>query len=416
MEALGSKKKDKNRKPGNTAFRQQRLQAWQPIITPKKVLPLFFIIGFVLVPIGGLLLYASSQVQELVIDYTHCDRATEVFTPIPEGSYNAVFKTVKSAETYYPPPEWKVVRDIASSDPKMQLTNPRYLEKHVCSLKFTIPNNLKPPVLLFYRLTNFYQNHRRYVQSLDEDQLRGEAVSLKRLLKEDNCAPLSGNGTLPYYPCGLIANSMFNDTFQAPLLLGGRDEEVVRRYNMTSLGTAWESDAQRYGQTEYTPDQVIPPPNWVERFENGRYTEETMPQLGKDEEFQVWMRAAGLPTFSKLALRNDREVMEAGEYRVNVFYRFPVREYRGTKSLVISTRTVMGGRNSFLGIAYCVVGGVCIMLGLLFTARTLIKPRKLGDHTLLSWNREELKADRADNGVENVENVNGAVVVSGREL
>jgi hypothetical protein len=46
----------------------------------------------------------------------------------------------------------------------------------------------------------------------------------------------------------------------------------------------------------------------------------------------------------------------------------------------------------------------------------LTSHRKLGDHTLLSWNREELKTDRTNNGVENVENVNGAVVVSGREL
>lgn len=54
---------------------------------------------------------------------------------------------------------------------------------------------------------------------------------------------------------------------------------------------------------------------------------------------------------------------------------FPVLKYGGSKSLVISTRTVMGGKNPFLGIAYVAVGGICIVLGTLFTITHLIKPR-----------------------------------------
>jgi hypothetical protein len=57
------KKKAKSRRPANTAFRQQRLKAWQPILTPKTVLPLFFVIGILFAPIGGLLIWASSQVR-----------------------------------------------------------------------------------------------------------------------------------------------------------------------------------------------------------------------------------------------------------------------------------------------------------------------------------------------------------------
>lgn len=54
---------------------------------------------------------------------------------------------------------------------------------------------------------------------------------------------------------------------------------------------------------------------------------------------------------------------------------FPTEKYEGTKSVLITTRTVMGGRNNFLGIAYIAVGGVCILLGAIFTATHLIRPR-----------------------------------------
>lgn len=54
---------------------------------------------------------------------------------------------------------------------------------------------------------------------------------------------------------------------------------------------------------------------------------------------------------------------------------FPVTVYGGTKSMVLSTRTVMGGKNPFLGIAYVAVGGICIVMGALFTVTHLIKPR-----------------------------------------
>lgn len=43
--------------------RQQRLKAWQPVLTPKTVLPTFFVIGIIFAPIGGVLLWGSNQVR-----------------------------------------------------------------------------------------------------------------------------------------------------------------------------------------------------------------------------------------------------------------------------------------------------------------------------------------------------------------
>jgi dipeptide/tripeptide permease len=46
----------------DTAFKQQRLPAWQPIITADTALPVFLIIGLVFIPIGIVLVVTSERV------------------------------------------------------------------------------------------------------------------------------------------------------------------------------------------------------------------------------------------------------------------------------------------------------------------------------------------------------------------
>lgn len=49
----------------DTNFKQQRLKAWQPILTARTALPLFFMIGVVFIPIGAVLLVASDNVSTI---------------------------------------------------------------------------------------------------------------------------------------------------------------------------------------------------------------------------------------------------------------------------------------------------------------------------------------------------------------
>jgi hypothetical protein len=50
-----------NKPPGDD-FRQQKLRAWQPIMTPLKVVVIFVAIGIAFIPTGVSLLSASNQV------------------------------------------------------------------------------------------------------------------------------------------------------------------------------------------------------------------------------------------------------------------------------------------------------------------------------------------------------------------
>ncbi|KAH0600990.1 hypothetical protein MHUMG1_01991 [Metarhizium humberi] len=378
--------KTKSRRPPNTAFRQQRLKAWQPILTPKTVLPLFFTIGIIFAPIGGLLLYASSLVREIKLDYTNCINDAPDFTTFADMPSSAVESAFKNANSSVRA-QWARKKDV-----NVTLHNGREIKGNQCVLQFTIPEDMGAPVLFYYQLTNFYQNHRRYAESCDLQQLKGDARSYSDITGS-KCTPLYGikpNDTgKPYYPCGLIANSMFNDSFSSPAWQNPPNDGKARTYNMTDKGIAWDSDKDLYGPTKYKASDIVPPPNWAIAYPDG-YTTDGMyrpPDLQNWEAFQVWMRTAGLPTFSKLAMRNDQDTMVSGIYQITIDDHFPTIEYKGTKSILLTTRTVMGGRNNFLGIAYITVGGVCIILGAIFTATHLLKPRKLGDHTHLTWNK-----------------------------
>lgn len=78
-----------------------------------------------------------------------------------------------------------------------------------------------------------------------------------------------------------------------------------------------------------------------------------------------------------------------GTYTVNIDNRYSVRIFgNGTKSVLLSNTSFIGGYNPFLGYAYIVVGSVCLALSLLFFVVNLVKPRQLGDPSLLSWNRD----------------------------
>lgn len=187
----------------DTAFKQQRLKAWQPILTPKTVLPTFFLVAIIFAPIGAVLYYFSNQVNEFTIDYTECSTlgsTTGLATEMPAGKYNYQLKD--ATPTTFQNPAWAWLEDAAAPG------------GHSCRIEFSVPSDLTASVFLYYKLTNYYQNHRRYVKSLDTDQLLGRFRTVSDL-NSGTCKPVdqySVNGTdpLPIWPCGLIANSVFN--------------------------------------------------------------------------------------------------------------------------------------------------------------------------------------------------------------
>lgn len=399
-------------KPDNSAFKQQRLPAWQPVLTAKSVLPIFVVVGLVFIPIGGLIIAASKSVLEYEQGYTDCEAKTFWFAESNAADNRPSLQTLQDnaaqltegmtcANVY---DNW--AKCVDSNDDCEEIFNNPNPPTCICSITLEVEKEMSKSTFAYYRLTDYYQNHRRYVKSRDDVQLL--AANKDQLADPaSDCSPYDRNGTSgePIAPCGAIANSLFNDTFFLydcdnndcsidddtifnrvinPSLTNENDANL--RIPMTGQDIAWQTDKkQKFDPDGRTEDEsffvtndgqdILKPHNWrtnvwtlgtendslYYRFESGS------DGIGfKNEDFIVWMRTAAFPTFRKLyrkvQRREDSPYVSEGTKSLLIFYNYPVKSFRGEKYFVIATTSWIGGKNFFLGYTYVITGSLCLIV------------------------------------------------------
>ncbi|KAF5400755.1 Cell cycle control protein 50A [Paragonimus heterotremus] len=331
-------------------FHQQRLKSWRPVLTAEGIFPVFLAIGILFIPVGVGLLIASNQVFERIFEYTHCERSD-----ISGGNMQVrCSEEVRKASFY---------------------GSYRFCP---CTVSFTLSTAIKGQIYFFYGLSNFFQNHRRYVLSKDDLQLHGETGVLS-----EHCEPYRLDAQKrAYAPCGAIAMSLFNglvvpsfapclrlfpDTFSMTYH-GPNSAPLAAPINvpMSKKNIAWRSDVDRkYGRPPNNSwANTVKPESWPKTA-----LERSPDAYSGDEELLVWMRPAALPTFRKLhRIIEHKGVFESA---------YPVTQFGGTKRFILSTTNFLGGSNPTLGIAYIVMGAISLLLGFLFLILHYRLPRRL---------------------------------------
>ena len=222
----------------------------------------------------------------------------------------------------------------------------------ICDVTVNVAEDMEGTVIILYELDNFYQNHRRYLQSQSLTQLAGDSISASVADKE--CTPIVYNkdlGISTSYtgkplnpsavasPCGLMAKSYFTDRIVS-ITLGSSP------ISFSDTNLAWPNEKGK-------------------KFKRGPDSGNTQWVDPEDEHFMVWMRPAGLPTFRKLWARVYNG-LKKGKYVVRVRNLYDVKGFEGSKKIVFSTSAFYGGKNEFFAGVYLAFGILYMIIALFF--------------------------------------------------
>ncbi|KAK1632642.1 hypothetical protein QYE76_006957 [Lolium multiflorum] len=340
----------KRNKPQYHAFTQQQLPACKPILSPHMVIPVLAFVGLVFIPIGLACIAASNKVVEVVYRYdTKCVPGNMLHNKVAYIQNASIDKT--------------------------------------CTIVLKVPRDMKRPIFIYYQLEKFYQNHRRYTTSRSDMQLRDpkQASAITEFCKPEAYA---ANGS-PIVPCGLVAWSLFNDTYSFAHRRGrgGHTEALT----VIKSGISWRSDRghvfgnhvfpKNFQNSSLVGGGQLDPTKPVSSSANFRAffllpsssSVSTMMdgdcggvQLSEQEDLMVWMRTAALPRF-RLYGRVEADLGAGELLAVEVRNNYNSYSFAGKKAVVLSTSGLLGGRNAFLGRAYVVTGVACFVLALQLT-------------------------------------------------
>ena len=214
------------------------------------------------------------------------------------------------------------------------------------TVTFVPSKTLKKPKV-YYKIENFYGNHRNYVKSIDYPQLRDASSSagskcapikknkdiITPLLAVDGTTTLDPNSDAN--PCGLRAKYIFTDSFVLTKTGGG-----TIAIDETKISHSIDRSSKFKRPSDYLIRQ------WKDT---------------EDEHLMVWYQVDAFPNFIKLWGKIDQNLEAGTNYTITITNSY-LNEDINSKAVFFSETNFLGAKNPTLGIMYLVAGTLFIIL------------------------------------------------------
>ncbi|KAG7391371.1 Cell cycle control protein 50A [Phytophthora pseudosyringae] len=391
-------------RPDGSRMTQQQLHMWEPVLTLGWSIGICFTLAALCVGLGVLIMYTSGALTTLRVVYD----GDEANATQPGGSVSQLANC----------------RLDDSKDANL------FHADHTCYVHLTLPKAITSPARVFYELDGYYQNHRRFVSSVIRTQFTDEwspetATSTlecypmktitSALCTVGTCEPTEAAKQRELFPCGIVANTLFNDIFwlHEGVLPSG---EKLSRTDMTSRGIArtyaahnnknptWNVSSDTYLPVWLNPNtsRVIPPltgstaPHITADYTNSTaWVHDALdPDYGvgvglENEFWRVWVEGAAMHPFRKPYGRIEHDLPAGTTLTFAVQSNFFVRSFRGSKALVLEEVGWFGSSNRVLGGFFLGIGAIFAVACIFFTGRKVYNPRALGDAAALAWKKKQ---------------------------